>query len=195
MLEGVLSLVILVIYVLCYQGWMKKLGRVVTPIHRGWTLVLIFYLWVVMMGAVVAPFYHWSGWMGQSLADKMTPDALMLFIKGLAILGMMPVGFMVPHIWRNYSSAVEVVFVGYLFALILELAQLPTQRMVAVGDVALACLGTFLGYLFWRHIGYYFFCGRVTARQRSVGRWEPLVYLVMVGGVGLLYRHWQWLLI
>lgn len=174
MLSLLLSLVVTMLPVRCYQWVMHRRGNELTLSHRRWTYGLTVYLWAIFF--VTDRLAQPDGAAGTALTWLPT-DRWAWGLLGLNLFLMAPLGFLLPHIWRHLSGAVEVVFIGYLCTVFMALAQLPTYRVMAVGDVLMGTVGTFLGFLFWRQIGYYFFCGRVSSRTVALSRAEPFVYL------------------
>lgn len=155
-----------------YQQYMACQGRTVTASHRRWTVGMMGHLCLILFltGGVLQ---HVLTEMGMSVMAVGWVRPLLLFIL------MAPLGFFVPHIWHNFSSLEEVGAVGYLFALLVEFAQLPVARSVALEDVCMGTLGTLMGFVYWQEIGHYRYYGHGAARTMALSRVEPLIYVVM----------------
>ena len=66
------------------------------------------------------------------------------------IIGFMPLGLLLPLLFRSLRSAWKIVLVSFLFSLVFELVQLLTiLGSFDVDDLLLNTIGGFLGYLFF----------------------------------------------
>ena len=64
------------------------------------------------------------------------------------VIGFLPFGFILPVIFRNFSSFWSIMFGGFLFSLLVETIQLVTKvGCFDVDDLILNTLGAILGYL------------------------------------------------
>lgn len=59
----------------------------------------------------------------------------------------MPLGFLVPLLWRREQMVEKTVSIGFLFSLFIEIAQLFSFRVTDIDDLLMNTLGTWLGYL------------------------------------------------
>ena len=64
----------------------------------------------------------------------------------LNILLFIPMGFLLPAIWKEYRPIKKTVFMGLLVSVIIELLQIFTFRLTDIDDLITNTLGTFLGY-------------------------------------------------
>lgn len=67
----------------------------------------------------------------------------------LNVVMLVPLGFMLPLIWKN-MSCIQTVGVGFLFSLLIETSQLLNFRASDVNDLILNTLGALLGYVIYR---------------------------------------------
>ena len=63
------------------------------------------------------------------------------------IIMFMPLGFLLPFIWRQFKSSWKVVCTGLLFSLAIELSQLLNMRATDMGDLIMNTIGAFCGWL------------------------------------------------
>ena len=82
-----------------------------------------------------------------------------IFTYCMNVIMLMPLGFLLPYIWKNFRNPFKVAFTGFLLSVFIEFAQVPTNRLVDVDDVMMNTLGTMLGYLVWKTVGKHFFSG------------------------------------
>lgn len=64
----------------------------------------------------------------------------------LNIILFMPMGFLLPVIWKEYQSLKKTVFMGLSISIIIEFLQIFTFRLTDIDDLITNTLGTFLGY-------------------------------------------------
>lgn len=69
-----------------------------------------------------------------------------LINSGLNILLFIPLGFILPLLWKEFRSRRAMCLTGFLLSLGIELAQLLNYRVSDVDDLIMNTLGTWLGY-------------------------------------------------
>ena len=69
-----------------------------------------------------------------------------LINSGLNILLFVPLGFILPLLWKEFRSRRAMCLTGFLLSLGIELAQLLNYRVSDVDDLIMNTLGAFLGY-------------------------------------------------
>lgn len=62
------------------------------------------------------------------------------------IVMFIPIGFLLPLIWKKFKNGFVTVGMGFLISLSIEILQLPQMRSSDVDDLWLNTLGTLLGY-------------------------------------------------
>ena len=74
----------------------------------------------------------------------------------------MPLGFLVPLLWRREQMVEKTVSIGFLFSLFIEAAQLFSFRATDIDDLLMNTMGTWMGYLLFLAISCIFprICGR-----------------------------------
>lgn len=63
------------------------------------------------------------------------------------IIMFMPLGFLLPLIWKQFKSAWKVTCTGLLFSLAIELSQLLNIRDTDIDDLMMNTIGAFLGWI------------------------------------------------
>ncbi|WP_455616408.1 VanZ family protein [Eisenbergiella sp.] len=78
------------------------------------------------------------------------------------ILLFIPLGFLVPLLWRREQMVEKTVSIGFLFSLFIEAAQLFSFRATDIDDLLMNTMGTWLGYLLFLAVSRIFprMCGR-----------------------------------
>ena len=136
--------------VLVYQG--RKSGKHCQAVSLIWTGMFLVYVWMV---------YEVTG-IGL-LADVLRTDTPLLSgginLKPFAEVGIgyvlnivmcMPLGFLLPFIWKECRSVGKTVFIGAMFSMLIEISQLFNFRALDIDDLTANILGTLVGYLVWK---------------------------------------------
>lgn len=136
--------------VLQYQG--RKAGKRCRAVHVIWTYIFLIYVWMVFEVTGVG-----------LLADVLRTDKAL--ISGglnlipfrdlgigyvLNIIMCMPLGFLLPLIWKNMRRFSRTALVGAGFSLMIEITQLFNWRSFDVDDLIANILGAMAGYLIWK---------------------------------------------
>lgn len=65
----------------------------------------------------------------------------------LNIIMFMPLGFLLPLIWKSFRNGVGVLVTGVGFSLAIEIAQLFNRRLTDVDDLIMNTMGTLIGFI------------------------------------------------
>lgn len=68
----------------------------------------------------------------------------------LNIIMCMPLGFLLPFIWKECRDVRKAVLIGALFSMLIEVTQLFNFRSLDIDDLTANICGTFLGYVIWK---------------------------------------------
>lgn len=129
----------------------RKNGKKCKKEYFIWLCIFLFYIWMVFQVTGVG-----------LLADVLRTDKK-LFTGGvnlvpfasfgmgyiLNIIMCMPLGFLLPFIWKECRSLGRTAFTGAAFSLLIELSQLFNYRSLDIDDLTANILGTIAGYLIW----------------------------------------------
>ena len=66
------------------------------------------------------------------------------------IVMFIPIGFLLPLLWKKFDRAWRTVGIGFLLSLIIEILQLPQMRSSDVDDLWLNTLGACIGYVLYK---------------------------------------------
>ena len=108
----------------------------------------------------------------------------------LNMIMMMPFGFLLPLIWKNWRGFGKVVLAGFGFSLLIEVLQLFNTRLSDVDDLIMNSLGAAAGYLIWILFNRLFGRSQKATTSQAI-RAEAALYLLLgTLGVFLLY-NWR----
>lgn len=105
----------------------------------------------------------------------------------LNIIMFMPLGFLLPLLWKQYEKIVRVIAAGAGFSFLIEVGQLFNRRKTDIDDLTMNVIGTMLGFV----ICYVFHKIFRTKHkeQDSVSPAEPIAYIILaVLGKFFLYN-------
>ena len=68
----------------------------------------------------------------------------------LNIILFMPMGFLLPAVWKEYRSFKVTLFSGLVVSLLIEILQIFTFRLTDIDDLITNTLGTAAGYYLWK---------------------------------------------
>ena len=169
---------------LIYQGLMeikaKQNSRRVPAKYYFGVYVMLVYLWVVFNGG-----YNWNPLAGLGMG----------FV--LNIIMFLPLGLLIPCIWKQCRNITNVTVTGFLLSLTIEISQIFNARATDIDDLLANTIGACAGYLIWRGI-YVLVCGKQKEKgdghvenpiEADGRKWEPMIYLVLAfSGAFFLYN-------
>ena len=103
----------------------------------------------------------------------------------LNILMCVPLGFLLPLIWKNYRNILKTTLFGFCFSLLIELSQLITTRATDIDDLIANTFGTIIGYIIWIIFSKILFKNKDGIR----GIKEPIIY-VLISYFGMFFLYY-----
>lgn len=184
--------------VMAYQLVQRLCGRRTTAFHCIWTYIMMLYIRIVFY--LTGTGTVWSivekGGLAPALEEariNLIPfQSEGLFTYCTNVILFMPLGFLLPYLWKNYRNLGKTALMGLFFSALIEIAQLPTSRVADVDDLMMNTLGAALGYVAWRLIGGHFFNRKEERRVISLGNSEPVIYIALAWGFMFLFYNWKW---
>ena len=98
----------------------------------------------------------------------------------LNILLFIPMGFLLPAIWKEYRPIKKTVFMGLLLSVIIELLQIFTFRLTDIDDLITNTLGTFLGYYCGKMFSFKLPIKIATNDGNISTKCEPIIILITI---------------
>ena len=183
-----------------YQSMRLLARKKSTLTHYVWTYTMMLYIWLVFSVTGIGSIWDviakggWAATVQQANISWVPFQSEGIFTYCMNVIMLMPLGFLLPYIWKNFRNPFKVAFTGFLLSVFIEFAQVPTNRLVGVDDVMMNTLGTMLGYLVWKMVGKHFFGGKEAQRTVSLGSCEPVIYLTLACACNFLLYNWTWFL-
>ena len=165
-------------------------------IHMIWVFIFLYYVYLVLETTGIGTIWEIGLYPGMKLQEEIN---LIPFRDGISlsmilnVVMFMPLGFLLPLLWKEYQSLVRTAIIGFCFSCGIEFCQLFNRRVSDVDDLLMNTLGAILGWLIWivfsriMHLKY----GR---RNQGFGGKEGAVYLALsLVGQFFLY-NWRWMI-
>ena len=165
-------------------------------IHMIWVFIFLYYVYLVLETTGIGTIWEIGLYPGMKLQEEIN---LIPFRDGISlsmilnVVRFMPLGFLLPLLWKEYQSLVRTAIIGFCFSCGIEFCQLFNRRVSDVDDLLMNTLGAILGWLIWivfsriTHLKY----GR---RNQGFGGKEGAVYLALsLVGQFFLY-NWRWMI-
>lgn len=175
---------------------MKGFHRRTNFIHMIWVFIFLYYVYLVLETTGIGTIWEIGLYPGMKLQEEIN---LIPFRDGISlsmilnVAMFMPLGFLLPLLWKEYQSLVRTAIIGFCFSCGIEFCQLFNRRVSDVDDLLMNTLGAILGWLIWivfsriTHLKY----GR---RNQGFGGKEGAVYLALsLVGQFFLY-NWRWMI-
>lgn len=159
----------------------KGFHRRTNFIHMIWVFIFLYYVYLVLETTGIGTIWEIGLYPGMKLQEEIN---LIPFRDGISlsmilnVVMFMPLGFLLPLLWKEYQSLVRTAIIGFCFSCGIEFCQLFNRRVSDVDDLLMNTLGAILGWLIWivfsriTHLKY----GR---RNQGFGEKEGAVYLAL----------------
>lgn len=161
-----------------------------------WVFIFLYYVYLVLETTGIGTIWEIGLYPGMKLQEEIN---LIPFRDGISlsmilnVVMFMPLGFLLPLLWKEYQSLVRTAIIGFCFSCGIEFCQFFNRRVSDVDDLLMNTLGAILGWLIWiafsriTHLKY----GR---RNQGFGGKEGAVYLALsLVGQFFLY-NWRWMI-
>ena len=87
----------------------------------------------------------------------------------LNIIMFLPLGLLIPCIWKQCRNITNVTVTGFLLSLTIEISQIFNARATDIDDLLANTIGACAGYLIWRGI-YVLVCGN--RKKKVMDMWK-----------------------
>ena len=174
----------------------KGFHRRTNFIHMIWVFIFLYYVYLVLETTGIGTIWEIGLYPGMKLQEEIN---LIPFRDGISlsmilnVVMFMPLGFLLPLLWKEYQSLVRTAIIGFCFSCGIEFCQLFNRRVSGGDDLLMNTPGAILGWLIWivfsriTHLKY----GR---RNQGFGGKEGAVYLALsLVGQFFLY-NWRWMI-
>ena len=164
-------------------------------VHIVWVGIFLVYVYLVLETTGIGTIWEAGQYAGMEFQKEIN---LVPFHNGihlsmiLNVVMFMPLGFLLPLIWKNYQSLFRTALTGLGFSFGIEFCQLFNRRVSDVEDLLMNMLGTMLGWGIWLCFSYIVRL-KYGRRNEGVGRKEPWLYLVLSLSGQFFLFNWRWM--
>lgn len=193
-----IPIILTVLPALIYKVVMLFFNKKSTTSHYLWTFIMMIYVYLVFSvtgigsigemiskGGLIATLH-------QANISLIPFQSEGVFTYIMNVIMFMPLGFLLPYIWRNFRNPIKIALTGLVFSMLIEFSQLPTNRLVDIDDLMMNVLGAIFGFVVWKLIGRYFFNRKEEKRTVSLGNLEPVIYILLAWACNFLLYNWEW---
>jgi len=106
----------------------------------------------------------------------------------LNVILFMPLGFLVPAIWKEYRSLRAVLLMGLALSFFIEVLQIFTFRLTDVDDLITNTVGTVSGYYIGKLVLFRLPWKLPEKKERGYGMYEPVMILAAVFLIGFCLK-------
>ncbi|MBR1740512.1 MAG: VanZ family protein [Lachnospiraceae bacterium] len=106
----------------------------------------------------------------------------------LNIILFMPLGFLLPVIWKDYRSIKKTVLMGLAISVLIELLQIFSYRLTDVDDLITNTLGTFLGYYCGKRFSFELPLKILRKAENASKKWEPVIILIATFLIAVFFQ-------
>lgn len=167
-----------------------------TGIHILWVFLFLYYIYLVFETTGIGTIWELGLYPGMSLVEEIN---LIPFRNGfsigmlLNIIMFLPLGFLLPLIWKQYNHLLKTTLTGLFFSVGIELCQLLNRRASDIDDLLMNTFGTLIGWEIWKgfsqliHLKY----GR---RNQGYGPLEAASCLLLAMAGQFFLYNWRWMI-
>lgn len=135
----------------------RNRGKYATPLpKRHYVLLIAFAFYIIGVFYVTGAGTIYDAMTAQ-LEDMKERINLIPFSNKINVVGYLlnivmfiPLGFLIPLIWKRMGKFLYIIFTGFAFSLLIEISQLFSYRGTDVDDLILNTLGAAVGFLLYR---------------------------------------------
>ncbi len=160
--------------------------------HIIWVYVLLLYIYLAFSVAGIGSIWdigHYDTVIRLEEINLIPFQSEGIMTYALNIIMFMPLGFLLPLIWKKLRNPIKVLLTGFCFSFAIELCQLFNRRNTDIDDLLMNTLGALVGYFLWDLLKKVF--KRTNEKAILLSKIEPFVYLALaVLGEFFLY-NWR----
>ena len=105
----------------------------------------------------------------------------------LNIILFIPLGFLVPAIWKNYRSVKTMFLMGLALSAFIEILQIFTFRLTDIDDLITNTAGTVLGYYICKRLSFKLPFKLADTKEYSI-QYEPFIILAVMLLIGVFLK-------
>lgn len=161
-------------------------------IHIIWVYIFLMYLYLTLSVAGIGSIWDIGHYDRIIRLEEINlipfqSDGIMTYV--LNIIMFLPLGFLIPLIWKQYRNSLKILLIGFGFSLSIEICQLFNRRNTDIDDLIMNTLGAVAGYFIWKLTKRLF--RNINQKAISLSRLEPVIYLALAVLGEVLLFNWR----
>lgn len=141
----------LIYQIITIKSYNLKDIKYLTP-HLIWVYIFLLYIYLALSKAGIGSLWDIGEYSEIIRLQEINlipfrSSGILTYI--LNIIMFMPLGFLLPLIWKDFRSFAKVFYTGLGFSLAIEICQLFNHRATDIDDLLMNSLGAILGYFIW----------------------------------------------
>lgn len=165
-----------------YMKIARKRVQKVSIKHFVWVLIFVFYLYLCLDVAGIGTIWQMERYARNKIIIEMveinwipfSSEGVLTYL--LNILMFMPLGFLLPLIWKNMRKGSKVFWTSFGFSFAIEFCQLFNIRVTDIDDLIMNTIGGMFGFLIWKMFAK--IMKTDTESDQAITAKEPIFYLL-----------------
>ena len=160
-------------------------------IHFVWVYIFLLYIYLTFSVAGIGSIWdigHYDTIIRLEEINLLPFQSEGIMTYVLNIIMFLPLGFLIPLIWKRYRNPLKIFMIGFGFSLSIELCQLFNRRNTDIDDLMMNTLGALVGYCCWKVFSLIF--RNAGTKCMEIKKSEPVIY--MFGGILGLFLLYNW---
>lgn len=161
-------------------------------IHFVWVYIFLLYIYLTFSVAGIGSIWdigHYDTIIRLEEINLLPFQSEGIMTYVLNIIMFLPLGFLIPLIWKRYRNPLKIFMIGFGFSLSIELCQLFNRRNTDIDDLMMNTLGAVIGYFIWKLTKRLF--KNINHKSISLSKLEPIVYLTLAVLGEFLLFNWR----
>ncbi len=172
----------------------KKYRWEIDKRHLIWSYIYIIYIFMAISLAGTGSIWDIGKYgdeiirMDEIMLIPFNSDGATTYI--LNIIMFIPLGFLLPYIWKSFRNLKYIIFSSFIFSLSIELTQLLNRRTTDIDDLIMNTIGGILGFIIFKIFSIIF---KINS-SKAIAKYEPIIYFfVALLGRFLLFNWHLWI--
>lgn len=160
--------------------------------HLVWVYVFLIYLFLCLTIAGIGSIWDIGRCESIIRTEEInfipfSSEGIMTYI--LNIIMFMPLGFLLPLIWKNMRKLKTVVLTSFVYSFSIEICQLFNRRTTDIDDLLMNVTGAIIGFFIYKAFMKLLKRKNKEENDFSLSKYEPIIYLVLsILGTFFLYK-------
>lgn len=170
----------------------KKNSEKTSKKHLIWVYVFIIYLFLCLIIAGIGSIWDIGRYESIIRTEEInfipfSSEGMMTYIFNIMMF--MPLGFLLPFIWKNMRKLKTVILISLVYSFSIEICQLFNRRNSDVDDLLMNVVGAIIGFFIYKAFMKLLKRENKEEKDFSLSKNEPIIYLTLsILGTFFLYK-------